>query len=102
MHIFLLCSAFNGLSQRFFVELTDAGHQVTVEVFTGDDALEQRLAANPPDIIVAPFLKRAIPDCVWQRFRCFILHPGIVGDRGPSSLDWAILEGWHEWGVTLL
>ncbi|MFX0565453.1 enoyl-CoA hydratase-related protein [Kosakonia cowanii] len=102
MHIFLLCSAFNGLSQRFFVELTDAGHQVTVEVFTGDDALEQRLAANPPDIIVAPFLKRAIPDCIWQRFRCFILHPGIVGDRGPSSLDWAILEGWHEWGVTLL
>ncbi|QNQ19911.1 hydrogenase maturation protein [Kosakonia sp. SMBL-WEM22] len=102
MHIFLLCSAFNGLSQRFFVELTDAGHHVTVEVFTGDDALEERLAANPPDIIVAPFLKRAIPDCVWQRFRCFILHPGIVGDRGPSSLDWAILEGWHEWGVTLL
>ena len=54
MHIFLLCSAFNGLSQRFFVELTDAGHQVTVEVFTGDEALEQRLVANPPDIIIAP------------------------------------------------
>lgn len=102
MHILLLCSAFNGLSQRFFVELVDAGHQVIVEVFTGDETLEQRLAANPPDIIIAPFLKRAIPDRLWQRYRCFILHPGIVGDRGPSSLDWAILEGWHEWGVTLL
>jgi putative two-component system hydrogenase maturation factor HypX/HoxX len=30
------------------------------------------------------------------------VHPGIVGDRGPSSLDWAIQEGVSEWGVTVL
>lgn len=102
MKILLLCSAFNGLSQRFFVELTDAGHQVAVIVFVNNEDLEQRLKDDPPDIIIAPFLKRAIPDHIWQQFKCFIVHPGIVGDRGPSSLDWAIIEGWHEWGVTLL
>ncbi|WLI77005.1 enoyl-CoA hydratase-related protein [Kosakonia sp. H02] len=102
MKILLLCSAFNGLSQRFFVELTDAGHQVAVIVFANNEDLEQRLKDDPPDIIIAPFLKRAIPEHVWQQFKCFILHPGIIGDRGPSSLDWAILEGWNEWGVTLL
>src|SRR5690606_20784564 len=31
-----------------------------------------------------------------------IIHPGIEGDRGPSSLDWAITEGEREWGVTAL
>ena len=30
------------------------------------------------------------------------MHPGIVGDRGPSALDWAIQEGEREWGVTVL
>ena len=30
------------------------------------------------------------------------MHPGPLGDRGPSSLDWAIHEGATEWGVTVL
>ena len=33
---------------------------------------------------------------------CLIVHPGIVGDRGPSALDWAILRGAGQWGVTVL
>jgi putative two-component system protein, hydrogenase maturation factor HypX/HoxX len=27
---------------------------------------------------------------------------GIIGDRGPSSLDWALLLGLERWGVTVL
>jgi putative two-component system hydrogenase maturation factor HypX/HoxX len=30
------------------------------------------------------------------------VHPGIVGDRGPSALDRAIQDGVTEWGVTVL
>ena len=41
-----------------------------------------------PDLIVAPMLKKAIPRAIWQRHTCLIVHPGIKGDRGPSSLDW--------------
>jgi putative two-component system protein, hydrogenase maturation factor HypX/HoxX len=30
------------------------------------------------------------------------VHPGIKGDRGPSSLDWAIANHEKTWGVTIL
>ena len=30
------------------------------------------------------------------------MHPGPAGDRGPSSLDWAIELERAEWGVTVL
>ena len=53
-------------------------------------------------MIVAPFLKRAIPESVWRQTPCLVVHPGIVGDRGPSALDWAIMNGEREWGVTVL
>jgi putative two-component system hydrogenase maturation factor HypX/HoxX len=53
-------------------------------------------------VVVASFMKRAIPESVWRKHLCLIVHPGIVGDRGPSALDWAILEGEREWGVTVL
>ena len=31
-----------------------------------------------------------------------MVHPGIRGDRGPSALDWAILNRETDWGVTVL
>src|SRR5260370_9482878 len=54
------------------------------------------------DLFVAPMLKKVIPASIWQQHTCIIVHPGIKGDRGPSSLDWAILNACEEWGVTLL
>jgi putative two-component system hydrogenase maturation factor HypX/HoxX len=30
------------------------------------------------------------------------VHPGIKGDRGPSSLDWAIANHEKIWGVSIL
>ena len=61
-------------------------------------------AANreAPDLIVAPMLTRAIPEAIWRRYVCLVVHPGPPGDRGPSALDWAILEGQSRWGVTVL
>ena len=47
-------------------------------------------------------LKIAIPEEVWSRYLCLIVHPGIMGDRGPSSLDWAIANQEKSWGVTIL
>ncbi len=55
-----------------------------------------------PDLIVAPYLKKVIPEIIWKNYTCLIVHPGIVGDRGSSSLDWAILNNEKEWGVTIL
>ena len=62
----------------------------------------QAIEISKPDLIICPFLKTAIPEEIWKRYVCIIVHPGIKGDRGPSSIDWAIMGQVREWGVTLL
>jgi putative two-component system hydrogenase maturation factor HypX/HoxX len=100
--ILFLTHAFNGLAQRLFTELAALGHDVAIELDVNDAVTEEAVALAAPELVIAPFLKRAIPASVWSRVPCFIVHPGIPGDRGPSALDWAIQEGEREWGVTVL
>jgi len=102
VRILLLTHAFNGLAQRLYVALASRGHGVSVEFDIADSVTREAVELFRPDLVVAPFLKRAIPEDVWRRVPCLVVHPGIVGDRGPSALDWAIREGEREWGVTLL
>ena len=102
MRILLLTHSFNGLAQRLFVELRRYGHDVSVEFDINDAVTAEAVELFRPDIVLAPFLKRAIPEAIWRRHLCLIVHPGPPGDRGPSSLDRAILDGVAEWGVTVL
>lgn len=103
MRILLISSAFSGLTQRFYTELDDAGYQVSVELHTGDvDQLLEGVSLFNPDLILCPFLTRRLPRQIFENYRSLIVHPGIKGDRGPSSLDWAIQNGEQEWGVSLL
>lgn len=102
MNILFLTTAHNSLSQRAFAELTDLGHEVHVQIASSSEVMERAVRLHKPDLIVAPFLKKYIPESIWMKYTCIIVHPGIKGDRGPSSLDWAILKGEEEWGVTLL
>ncbi|HET9020034.1 MAG TPA: hydrogenase maturation protein, partial [Acetobacteraceae bacterium] len=102
MRILLLAHSFNSLTQRLFVELTEAGHDVSVEFDINDAVTREAVALFAPDIVLASFLRRAIPPDVWQARPCLIVHPGIPGDRGPSALDWAILRDEPDWGVTVL
>ena len=102
MRILLLTHAFNSLAQRLYVELAARGHELSVELDIGDSVTEEAVALFDPHLLVAPFLKRAIPESVWKHRVCLVVHPGIVGDRGPSALDWAIMNGESEWGVTVL
>ena len=102
MKILFLTHAFNSLAQRLYVELAARGHEVSIEIDVNDRVTEEAVRLFDPALVVAPFLKRAIPESVWRRRRCIVVHPGIVGDRGPSSLDWAVQEGEAEWGVTAL
>ena len=54
------------------------------------------------ELILAPFLKRAIPASVWQPLPLYHRASGNRRDRGPSSLDWALLNQEPNWGVTCL
>ncbi|MFO0553184.1 MAG: hydrogenase maturation protein [Polyangiaceae bacterium] len=100
LRILLLAHAFNGLTQRVFVELAQAGHEVTVELDIHDDVSIEAVALARPDFVIAPYLKRRIPEAIWRSVRTIVLHPGPKGDRGPSALDWAVLIGERRWGVT--
>lgn len=102
MRILLLTHAFNSLTQRLYVELTDAGHELSVEFDIADPVTLEAVALFRPHLILAPYLRRAIPAAVWRNHLCLIVHPGPPGDRGPSALDWAILRAQRAWGVTVL
>jgi putative two-component system hydrogenase maturation factor HypX/HoxX len=102
MHILLVASAYNSLTQRVHAELRDRRHSVSVELALHDDSIRDAVRRHTPELVVAPMLKSAVPRDVWQAHTCLIVHPGPVGDRGPSSLDWAVHEGAHSWGVTVL
>ncbi|MCP4598841.1 hydrogenase maturation protein [Neptuniibacter sp.] len=102
MRILFLTHGFNSLTQRLFVELRRDGHEVSIEFDINDEVAEEAVELFKPELILAPFLKRAIPESIWKKHRCIIVHPGIKGDRGPSSVDWAIMNGEEQWGVTCL
>jgi len=102
MQILFLVSAHNSLSQRAWIALTELGHDVAVAVVDSPSAMETAVRVHAPDLIVCPFLKAMIPESIWRRQPCLIVHPGPRGDRGPSSLDWAIELDKADWGVTVL
>lgn len=102
MRILFLTHAFNSLAQRLYVDLSERGHEIFVEFDINDSVTIEAASLCRPDLILAPFLKRAIPETVWRRYKCLVIHPGIRGDRGPSALDWAIMNGEGQWGVTVL
>lgn len=102
MRILLLCHGFNSLSQRLYAELALRDHELSVELDISDEVTLEAVERFRPELVIAPYLKRAIPESVWRRYRCLIVHPGPPGDRGPSALDWAVLKGEKTWGVTVL
>ncbi|MFF8787925.1 enoyl-CoA hydratase-related protein [Streptomyces sp. NPDC015125] len=102
MRILLIAGAFNSLTQRVYAELGERGHHVGVELVTRETPLLEVVRRHCPDLIVAPMLKTAVPREVWSAYTCLIVHPGPVGDRGPSSVDWAVHLGAARWGVTVL
>jgi putative two-component system hydrogenase maturation factor HypX/HoxX len=53
--IMLLCSEFNGLTQRVWAELSAAGHPVGVRRGDGAATMCAATAAHQPDLVICPF-----------------------------------------------
>lgn len=90
------------MCQRMHKELEADDHLVSIELSANEQAMINAVDDFQPDLIICPFLKHAVPEKIWRDHLCLIVHPGIEGDRGPSSLDWAISSKVTAWGVTLL
>ncbi len=102
MRILLLTRSFNSLTQRLYVELEERGHELSVEYDINDAVSVEAVELFRPDLILAPYMTRRITEAIWRRVKTLVVHPGPVGDRGPSALDWAIMHNEIRWGVTLL
>ncbi len=102
MRVLFLTTSHNSMSQRLQVELTRRGYTLSIEFALSDKVMEEAAALFQPDLILAPFLKAAVPESVWSHYPTLIVHPGVRGDRGAYSLDHAIMQGQPRWGVTLL
>lgn len=90
--IMLLSSAYNGLTQKIDKSLINLGYETFFQVASSEKAMRDGVSAFSPDLIVCPTLMKAIPEDIYKKIKCLIVHPGIRGDRGPSSIDWAILN----------
>ena len=102
MRILLIASACNSLTRRIDAELRDRGHTVAHEVVRDAAAVRAAAERHDPKLIIAPVLETTVPEDVWRRHTCLVVHTGPPGDRGPSSLDRAVQEGRAAWGVTVL
>jgi len=90
------------MCQRIHRELEAEQYTVSIELSANEQQMINAVENFQPDLIICPFLKHAVPEAIWRQHLCLIVHPGIEGDRGPSSLDWAIHSKTTTWGVTLL
>ncbi|POA29284.1 MULTISPECIES: hydrogenase maturation protein [unclassified Pseudomonas] len=104
LKIILLSSAFNGLTQRAWLDLRQSGHEPSVVLFTDEASVCRQIEESAADLVICPFLKDRVPQRLWSNpdRPVVIIHPGIVGDRGASALDWAITQQVSRWGVTAL
>ena len=102
MRILLLVSAFNSLTQRVYCFLKESGHTVNVEFSIDDKSMTNEVEEFKPEIIFSPYLTKKVPKAIWSKVPVIVIHPGVLGDRGASSLDWAVFKDEPTWGVTTL
>ena len=78
------------MSQRIYLELVRLGHEVMVELAINRKQMVDVATSLYPDLIVCPFLTKFVDEQIFRHIPTWIIHPGIRGDRGMSSIDWAL------------
>jgi len=95
--ITLLVTSFNSLSQAVYVWLKDRNYKVDV-VYINSINRDSEIEEFKPDIILCPFLKHYIPSSIYENYLTFVFHPGVRGERGAYSIEWALINEEKRWG----
>ncbi|TQV97935.1 hypothetical protein V2A60_006351 [Cordyceps javanica] len=90
MKILFFCTAFNSLSQRAYLALSEQ-HYVTIEYALSEELMVEAAELVKPDLVICPFLTTLVPAQVYTKYLTLIVHPGPPGDVGPSALDWLLM-----------
>ena len=102
MKITLLISTFNSISQSYYTILKDKGYSIDIVYAINDTQMINEIDEFKPDIILCPYLKKFVPKEIYNIYDTYILHPGIIGDKGAYSIDNALRESKKQWGVVIL
>ncbi len=102
MKITLLITTFNSTSQLAYSYLKGLKHHLDIVYAINNQEMIKEVESFNPDIIISPFLKKFVPDEIYTKYPTFILHPGIIGDKGAYSIDNAIKDSKDSWGVVYL
>ena len=102
MKILLLVTAFNSLTQAIYTRLKDDGHTLSITFAIDELQMLREIDLFAPELILSPFLKKYLPKSIYENYPTFIFHPGPRGDRGPNSLEYALMCKTKKWGVVVL
>jgi putative two-component system hydrogenase maturation factor HypX/HoxX len=102
MKITLLITTFNSISQKYYTFLKDKQYIVDVVYAINENQMIEEIHKFNPDIILAPFLKKLVPQEIFTKIPTFIFHPGVIGDKGAYSIDNALRTDKKIWGVVIL
>jgi len=117
--ILLLSNCFNSMSQRLWLHLLEQGYRVHFESVDSeqdiqriyDEKVVDAAGGYNFDAVICPFLTKKVPKAVFfgkpdEAPKVLIVHPGIKGDRGLSSIEWCLLDKdgspSPRWGVTVV
>ena len=107
--ILLISTSINSLTNAVHMHLQEIGnYELDVADVNSERDIQEAVERVQPDLVICPYLTKKIPPEVYKNYVCWIVHPGIAGDRGAYSIDYALLdfEDWkpesERWGVTVL
>ncbi|WP_116066212.1 enoyl-CoA hydratase-related protein [Asanoa ferruginea] len=98
--VLLLSNGFGGATMAAYCWLRDRGIETAFQPATDGAAMVDAAARYGPDLIFAPTLTAKVPEELFGRVA--INHPGRMGDRGASSIDWGRFRRETFGGTTLL
>lgn len=102
MKILILCTTFNSQTQAVYTALEDRGDEIAVAFAISEEQMLEEIEAFTPQLILCPFLKRYLPESIYENYPTYIFHPGPRGDRGANALEYALGSHTKEWGVVIL
>ncbi len=70
------------MAQRLWIELDRLNHEVNVVIPKSEKQLISETDSYNPDIIISPFLISKIPEEIYTKYICLIVHPGIKEIEG--------------------
>jgi putative two-component system hydrogenase maturation factor HypX/HoxX len=98
--VLLLSNAFGGANMAAYCWLRDRGIKTAFQPAGSAAAMISADVRYGPDLLFAPTLTTRVPAELLGRV--VINHPGRIGDRGASSIDWGRYRRKPFGGTTLL